>query len=118
MAAGTITIFLTNGQTLSIYDASSEAVNAEKRCSLTGTAVSTSPFGFTVSSRCCIRDMVVLTSVDGEFEITKNGVRTGKKIPVHAGFAVSVDRTMQNIPKLCFEPGVQYGCLQTMLRSA
>ena len=118
MAAGRVTFLMTNGQTLDMYDTSSEPVNAEKRFNLQGTAVSTSPYGFVVMSKTCIKDAIVLTSVDGEIEFTRNGQRTGKKFGIHAGLAYDKDRRTQKFPKYCFEPGIRYGAIQTVARSA
>jgi hypothetical protein len=118
MAASTITVWLTNGQTLSIWDATSEAIGAEKRCSMTGTALITSPFGFTVMTSCSIKDYAVLASTDGEFELMANGNRTGLKFPVHQGLLIGIDRRNQYKPNYNFQSGVVYGFRQTVVRSA
>ena len=118
MAAGSIKFYLTNGQVLSVWDATSEAINAEKRCNIMGDAIITSPYSFMVISPCRIRDAVVTTSVDGEFEFCANGVRTGVKFTPHAMYGVTVDRRRTYMPPLQFRPGIVYSMRQTVVRSA
>ena len=120
MASDVLTMLLSNGQRLSIFDLTSEAVNAEKRVNINGVATTTSPYGFSVMSPCRVIDYLVgASSADGEFELTANGRRTGIRVPVHAGFYVAVNRKMQRMmPKFSLQPGIIYSFIQTVVRSA
>jgi len=117
MAAGLITVYLTNGQTLSIYEGAGDAVGTEKRCNMQGTAISTSPFGFTVNSVCSIKDIVLSGTATTEFEWTRNFQRTGKKVALHVGHYIAVNRKLQHLPPATFVPGVRYGALQTVTQT-
>lgn len=117
MAAGLTTLVLSNGQRLTVYDGVGDAVGAQKRCSLIGDAGSTSPFGFVVNSKCFIQDIICLTTAGGEYEILKDGQRTGKKIPTDARFAFDTVNRIAHVPHYGFYPGVKYGFMQTVVQS-
>jgi hypothetical protein len=118
MAATTQTLFLSNGQTLSIYFSAGQVVNSNVRCSLTGDATASSPFTFSVLSPCTIRDIInPATAVLGEYEFLHNGVRTGKKITTDARWLSTLANRTTYVPRYQFVPGVTYSLIQTVLQS-
>ena len=118
MAATTQTLFLSNGQTLSIYFSAGQAVNSSVRCSLTGEATAASPFTFSVLTPCSIRDIInPATAVLGEYEFLHNGVRTGRKITTDARWLSTLANRQAYVPQMRFVPGVTYSILQTVVQS-
>jgi len=115
MAVGYTTFYLSNGQQVGVYITTTQAVNTDLRCSITGTPTAASPFVFTVMSRACITDIVESANVSGEMEIMKDGIRTGIKIVQSAQWEVARYRMI--VPRWCFEPGHQYGFLQTVVHA-
>ena len=117
MAAGSLNLFLTNGQKVSVYIASTQAINTPCRMSIANEATSTSPFTFTVLGNTCIRDIINLTNATGEVEVVADGVRTGKKIGLGAQFAYDTVNRTDRIPRYCFRPGVSYGFWMTVAQT-
>jgi len=120
MAASTYTITLSNAQSLSVYQASSQAVNSSPVCSLTGPAASTTvTTDFSPSSDCCIKDVVVpaaLTAGGIEvYNITKSQ-RSGKIIGDLSPYLAT--NTTRNPPRICFKAGQSYRLLQIVAGNA
>lgn len=64
MAASTYSILLSNGQTISVYQAASQAVNTSPVCSMTGAASSaTTTTDFSVMSDCYVSDIIVTAAL-------------------------------------------------------
>ena len=115
MAAGLTEIFLTNGQKISVYTNASP-LQVPVHCSMTGTAVAGSPIDFSVQNDCFIKDIVVTTTTAGELEVTRNHMRTGRKITTDQRYLISQDRK-PFIPKLGFRAGQIYNLVPTVVTS-
>lgn len=120
MAASTYTIALRNGQTLSVYQAASQAVNSSPVCTLIGAAGSaTTTTDFSVSEDTCIDDIVVtsaLTAGGIEFYNVNQSRRTGRGIFDLSPFLAT--NTTRKPPRICFKRGQVYRCIQTTAGNA
>ena len=117
MAAGSMDLLLSNGQKISVYVAAGQVVNSPLRMNIAGEAAATSPFTFSVLGNACINDIVNVTNASGEMEIIADGVRTGKKIPQDARFAIGQVGRDTSVFRYCFRPGVSYGLWQTIVQA-
>lgn len=120
MAASTYSIVLSNGQTISIYQASSQAVNSSPVCSLTGSASSTTTTtDFSPMSDACVVDVVVtsaLTAGGVEVMNVSTGTRTNRG---YANLEVFLTTNTTRKPaKICFRKGQIYRFIQTVAGNA
>lgn len=114
MAAGYCTIYLSSGDTLSLYS-DATTIGSNLRCNLAGAAGATSPLEFMVKSNCCIID-IIATQTAGEIEFLNNAMRTNKKIGLVGQWIGANDRRSM-LPRICFRPGVRYSVVATVQTS-
>lgn len=120
MAASTYTITLKNGQSLSVYQASNQAVNSSPVCSLTGPAASTTTTtDFTPNTDTCIEDIVVAAALTaGGIEVynVSRSVRSGKIIGDLSPYLAT--NTTRRPPRICFHAGQVYRLIQIVAGNA
>ena len=122
MAAGTgdVTLYLTNGQTLSVLIGTSAAIGTIPTVNLEGQAIATSNTDFMVRSPAKIRDQIntvgsAASITAGQMEIysVTRSQRTGKFIDeIVASFAATVPN--RPVPAVQFMPGNVYRFIQTI----
>ena len=118
MAAGTVVLRLSNGQTLNVLQAAGQAVGTSPAVNLEGTAVAGNSSDFMVKSNCSILDEIATTSATGQMEVynVTKGIRTGRFIDcIAANYAVTVPN--RSIPRIGFQAGQVYRFIQTVLQS-
>lgn len=120
MAASTYSIILSNGQTISVYQAANQPVNSNPVLSLVGVAVSTTPTtDFSVMSPACVSDIIVTSALTaGGIEVynVTTGVRTSLGWNNLETFLNT--NTTRNPARLCFRPGMVYRFIQTVAGNA
>lgn len=120
MAASAYSILLSNGQTISVYQAANQAVNSSPVCTLTGTAGSTTATtDFSVSSDCHVIDIVVtsaLTSGGVEVYNIKKASRTMKGWSNLETFLNT--NTTRRPAQIGFRAGTTYRFIQTVAGNA
>lgn len=120
MAASTYSIQLKNGQTLSVYQASSQAVGSSPVCSLTGPASSsTTTTDFVPASDTCIDKIVVpaaLTAGSIEIYNVTKSQRSGKTVSDLSIYLVA--NALLTPPKICFRGGQTYRLMQVVAGNA
>lgn len=120
MAASTYYIPMSNGQTLSVYQAANQAVNSSPVCTFEGAASSTTvTTDWSPASDCCISDLTVaaaLTAGGIEFYNVTRGQRTGKGVANLADYLTT--NTTRKPPRICFRRGQTYRLIQTIAGNA
>lgn len=119
-AGGTYKIRLSNGQTLSVYQAASQAVNSNPVCTMVGAASSTTlTTDFAVSENCTIKDIQVastLTAGGIEFYNVTESRRTQRGIEdLEAWLSTNTTRVP---PAIGFRRGQVYRLIQTVAGNA
>ena len=116
MAASTYSIVLENGQTISVYQAGSQAVNSNPAITLVGAAgAGTVTTDFSVMSSTRIQDVVCTTALTaGGFEVynVTRGVRSSLGISNLESYLTS--NTTRTPPKIGFRAGQVYRFIQTV----
>lgn len=119
-AGGTYSIILSNGQTISCYQASNQAVNSSPPCTTTGAAIATTvTTDFSVSSPATVVDIIVPTTLTaGGIEIynVSRGVRTQKGWANLETFLST--NTTRRPAAVTFMPGKVYRFIQTVAGNA
>lgn len=120
MAASTYSILLSNGQTISVYQAASQAVNSSPVCTLTGAAGSTTTTtDFSVSSPASVVDIVVAAALTaGGIEVynVSKSLRTQKGWSNLETFLNT--NTTRRPARVTFMPGNVYRFIQTVAGNA
>lgn len=120
MAASTYYIVFDSGQTLSVYQAASQAVNSSPVCTFEGAAASTTvTTDFSPSRNCCISDVTVaaaLTAGGIELYNVTQGRRTGRGIANLQDFLNT--NTTRRPPRICLKAGNTYRLIQTIAGNA
>lgn len=116
MAASAYSIILSNGQTISVYQASGQAVNTNPVVNMNGIASNTTTTtDFSVQSRACVTDIVVTSGLTaGGIEIynVTTGTRTQRGYNNLETFTIT--NTTRNPAVICFRPGYIYRFIQTV----
>lgn len=131
MAASTYSIILSNGQTISVYQASSQGVNTSPVCTLLGAAGSTTTTtDFSVSSDACVVDIQVAAALtSGGIEVYPDGVavpgspnNVSQSNRTQKGWAnletFLSTNTTRRPAKVCFRRGQIYRFVQTVAGNA
>lgn len=120
MAAAVCTIVLSNAQSISVYQASSQAINTNYACTLEGKAsAATLTTDFSVHSTCAIVDMFVDSAwTAGGFEVydVTGGGRTG--VGVANVEVYTIANTNRRPPSIIFGRGRIYRLLCTVAGNA
>jgi len=120
MAATKHDIALSNGQSLSVWLVSNQAVNTNPGCTLDGAAAATTlTTDFAVRSDCCIVDVVVpagLTAGGWEVYNVTKGIRSGKGISNLETYLNT--NTTRRPPRICFRAGQTYRLIMTVAGNA
>lgn len=120
MAASTYKIVLANGQTLSVYQAASQAINSSPTCTFQGAASSaTVTTDFSVNSDTYIKDIVVTSALTaGGIEVYN--VSRSKRSDMGVGDLESylTTNTTRKPPAIGFRAGTVYRLLQTVAGNA
>jgi len=118
MAAGTVEIDFSNGQHLSIYQASTQAVNSYVVNSLSTTAsAATTTYDFVLLSDAYITDILCTVSVSGqiEFQNMDNQQRGGRIMTSVTTYVITnVNRI---IPRIRLKGGVPYRVVETVVQA-
>ena len=118
-AASTLTLYLTNGQKLSLYCGSAALVGSNPTVNFEGGAVATSDIDFIPKSDCAIQDQINLVATAGECEVYNVSLsrRSGKYVDMTASnFAVTV--VNRPVPNIAFKGGQRYRFIQTIAQTA
>jgi len=120
MAATKHDVILSNGQTLSVWQLSNQAVNTNPGCTLDGPAAATTlTTDFTVRSDCCISKIVVpagLTAGGWEVYNVSKGMRSGKGVSNLEIYLVA--NALITPPRICFRAGTVYRLIYTVAGNA
>jgi len=120
MPAAMYNIALSNGQTLSVWQASNQAVNTNPYCTLDGAAsVNTATTDFSPRGDCMVTDCVVdagLTAGGFEFYNIQRGTRSGQGINNLGAYTSS--NTTRRPPSIRLRGGQMYRLIQTVQGSA
>lgn len=120
MAASTYSIILSNGQTVSVYQAANQGINTVPVATLNGVASSTTgTTDFSVKEPACVTDIIVPTTLTAGgvevFNVT-TGIRSQKGWSNLETFVST--NTTRNPARLCFRPGHLYRFIQTVQGNA
>jgi len=119
-AGGKYDISLSNGQTLSVWQLASQAVNSSPACTLEGAAAATTlTTDFSVQQDCYIRDVLVastLTAGGIELYNIDAAQRSGKGINNLESYLIT--NTTRNPPQIWLKRGRRYRLLQTVAGNA
>jgi hypothetical protein len=119
-AGGKYDIALTNGQTISVWQLASQAVNSNPACTMEGAAAATTlTADFTPRSNCYIEDVVVaatLTAGGIEFYNVRSGVRSGRGINNLETYVSG--NTTRRPPRIGLTGGTTYRLIQTVAGNA
>lgn len=120
MAASAYSIILTNGQTISVYQAANQAVNSNPVVNMNGVATAgMTTTDFTVSSSACVDDIIVpatLTAGGIEFYNVTRGIRSGKGYFNLETFTAA--NTTRHPARICLVPGYTYRFIQVIAGNA
>ena len=120
MAASAYNIVLSNGQTLSVWQLSSQAVNTSPAATFLGAAATTTlTTDFSPMSDCVISDVVVAAALTaGGFEVynVSDGVRSGRGINNLEAYLNT--NTTRNPPRIGFRADKIYRLVQTVAGNA
>ena len=119
-AGGKYDIILTNGQTISIWQLASQAVNSSPSCTLQGAAAATTlTTDFSVMSDACIKDCIVAAALTAGgievYNVTK-GERSNRGINNLELYLIT--NTTRSPPSICFRQGQVYRFIQTVAGNA
>ena len=119
-AGGAYNLVFSNGQTLSVYQAASQAVNSSPVNTFEGVAAATTvTTDFSPASDCCLKDVTVgaaLTAGGIEFYSVTDGRRSGKGINNLQDYLNT--NTTRSPPKICLRKGKAYRFIQTVAGNA
>lgn len=119
-AGGKYDLAFSNGQTLSVWQLASQAVNSSPACTFEGAAAATTlTSDFSPSSDCCLQDIVVATTLTAggiEFYNVTRGQRSGKGVNNLEVYLNT--NTTRRPPRICLRKGVVYRLIQTVAGNA
>ena len=120
MAASAYNIILTNGQTVSVYQASGQAINTNPVVTMQGTAsVANVTTDFSVMSDCYIQDIVVSTALSaGGVEVYNVSRGQRSNMGVSNLEVYNINNTTRNPPRIGFRAGQVYRFIQTTAGNA
>ena len=120
MAASAYNIILTNGQTVSVYQASGQAINTNPVVTMQGTAsVANVTTDFSVMSDCYIQDVVVSTVLSAGGVEVYNVSRGQRSIMGVSNLETyTTNNTTRNPPRIGFRAGQVYRFIQTTAGNA